>query len=250
MGMELDKFESLRVGPVLREMVGRVNSIIADVEARAGQPLLVIVDGMDKLPRILAENIFEYASALVDIRCRTMFALPYSVYTATGYIKRDYFDIYELPNVQLHLRGQRQERFEPGFDVMRQVVKARLDTLGLDTETVITSEALDKLIWGSGGVMREMIRLMREAGLEAQLEQERVINSAHADAALEKMQRVAAASLSPTDKAYLRDFETTGQWQDENRFLAQLERRAIVAYADRGSIWYGVHPHILPLLEA
>lgn len=241
------ELERLRVGPVLRETVGRINAIIADAEAKAGYNLLVMVDGLDKMPWIEAQSVFEYSSALAEVRCRTVYTLPYGLYKTRGFSRREYFDIYELPNVKLHAQGEREELHEPGFEVMRQVVRLRLETLGMEMENVITTNALDKLIWGSGGVMRALIKLMRSAAIEAETHGKTRIDTWVAERALQIDQRGRSAGLSDTTLDYLRSFEETGHLEEERLFL--LEDGNVVAYQDKGRIWYAVHPNVLPLLE-
>lgn len=247
--LELNQYEELRVGPVLREMVSRINHIIADVERKAGRPLLVIADGLDKMARIEAERIFDYSMALLEIKCRTVYTVSYGLYKTRGLARREQFDVRDFPNVKLHPRGQRDTHYQPGFDVMRKVIESRLDALGLSLEDVITQEALENLIWGSGGVMRSLIRLMRYASLEAELDGETRIERAYVDKALEEDRRARAAALREQDLDYLHHFEATGRRREEEIFITQLEDGNIVAYAERGYTWYDVHPNLMPLLE-
>ena len=248
--LDLGEVEEKRllVGVVLREMVERVNTIVADIEAKVGLALLVIVDGLDKVPRPLTQGVFEYGSALSEIRCRTVYTLPYDFYKASGFAARDYFDIHELPNVKLHLRGKREDHYEPGFETMRQVVWVRLETLDLKTDQVIDPEALDRLVWGSGGVMRVLIRLVRTAVLEAETRDQTRIDLPVAEHALQNDRNARSHLLSPNTERALRDFVHTGEL-DEEQWLVWLKDGNIVAYEDRGRIWYDIHPNLLPLLQ-
>jgi hypothetical protein len=238
---------ALRVGAVLREMVARVNAIVADVESRAGRSLLVVVDGLDKAPRVAAQSVFENSSALAEVRCRTVYTLPYGLYKTSGFPGREYFEIHELPNVKLHVRGDPEARYEPGFEVMRQVAQLRLAALGMKPEEAIAVEALDRLVWGSGGVMRPLIRLMRVATVEAELASKTCIDAAVAEQALQIDRRARSHLLSPSAVDYLRTFERTGRL--EEAWLSLLEDGNVVAYEDEGRVWYTVHPNVLPLLK-
>lgn len=247
--LELKKevVDTLRVGPVLRELVTRVNRIIADVTAQAGREVLVIADGMDKVNIAMAKDIFSYHAALAELTCRTVYTFPYALYkSAESGIQEYYFEPSDFPNIRLYSR--KGVLHEPGSSVLRRVIELRLEAIGLSLDDVLTAEALDALIAHSGGVMRVLIRLMRGACFRAEERDQRRITFEDVAFAIGREQRARDMALSDDAKAYLRRFK--GRWQDDEFFLTQIQEGNIVAYAEEGRFWYAVHPMVNSLLKS
>jgi hypothetical protein len=132
---------------------------------------------------------------------------------------------------------------------MRQVVQKRLEALGMETRQVITAQALDALVSRSGGIMRSLIRLMRAAVLRADEASKSRIDMDVAEHVLQADQRARSNALSPAAIRGLRTFEQTRCLPDDAREqISWLEEELVVAYIDKGLIWYDVHPGVLPLL--
>lgn len=244
-----EDLEPLRVSAVLLEMVARLNQIIADVEKASGRDLLVVVDGLDKMPLDLAESIFgaENSSVLPQIRCRTVYTFPYELYVTPGFPARRHFDqIHTMPNVTLYPRKDREARHEPGYQTMRRVAELRLASVGLDTGAVVSYQDLDRLIRGSGGNMRDFIQLFNGAVQFADLQGQMRIGPVHVKLALEQDQRGRIAGLGEDDLAYLRELSLRPHARPERPILLH---EYIVTYIEDGDVWYDVHPSLLSLLE-
>lgn len=151
----------LEVRPVLNRILDAVNACVAAAEKKAKRPLLVIVDGLDKLDLDLARQIFVDNPLPVRLNCHLVLTVPLPLYlTIYRQVAREQgFMPYYLPNVKLHERGQ-AEPHKVGFDFMRSVVARRLDELAPD---LIAPTLLDRFIEMSGGVVRELLWLMDRA---------------------------------------------------------------------------------------
>lgn len=244
LGLSQVRLEPLRVGTVLRELVGRVNTILVEVQARAGRPTLLIVDGMDKMDMPVVKEVFEYGTALADLRSRTLYTIPYAFYRTFTFAGQEQFDLRELPNIKLHSRGHSDQRHEPGYAFMRQVMAARLALLGLNVEDIIDDPALDALIQGSGGVLRGLMRLFKVAVDKTELAQLARITLRQAELALFEDQKSRSALLELGGRAeFLRAFDKSGEWEkDEGTFLNVLKEGHIIVYEDERRVWYAIHP--------
>ena len=82
---------------------------------------------------------------------------------------------------------------------MRRAVRLRLaaPTLSLDPNEVITPAALDVLVEGSAGILREMVCLMRRAVTEAELAKRSQIDQEVAWEAIYALHRDLSAGLNP-----------------------------------------------------
>jgi DNA polymerase III delta prime subunit len=246
--LTVDEFRQLQAGSVLREMVSRVNAIFADVEAKSERKILIIADGLDKIEPALAEDVFEYAAVLTELRGRAVYTVPYGFYKSTGQLRED-FEVEELPNVRLHPYGEPDSRYEPGFATLREVARQRIMFAGGDLADVIHQEALDLLIASSGGVLRGFIKLVKQAVLRAEWCDRKMVTLEDAEWSAQDDRKRRSAVLSPNEKKYLLHFQQTGAWEDTTRFLTQVHRGNILAYAEEGRVWHALHPNLLPLLD-
>lgn len=60
------------------KVVGALNTIIEDVQRRAQKPLLIITDGLDKVPPGRARLLFADSALLTEPACALVYAVPSS----------------------------------------------------------------------------------------------------------------------------------------------------------------------------
>jgi len=232
----------LEVQPSLKEMVERLNVLIDEVQAKAGRPLVLIVDGLDK-PRdedTVALN-FLHTPYLADIRCRVVYAAPMLVFYSPRFAQvRARFPILPFPNIKLHKRGAPEKRDQEGYRTMREVVQRRLHSLGLTPERVIAPEALDDLIRGSGGVMRDLIRLVQDAALNAESEGKDRIDRAASGRALADLRMLYEAQLTPPYRSVLERVRDTNQRTEDRECDELLQGNFVLSYLN-DDVWFDVH---------
>jgi|GEM_PF-3284953 len=243
-----EELKQLLAGLVLREMVGRVNAIFADVKIKGGRDTLVIADGLDKIEPALAEEVFDYISVLTGLEGRAIYTIPYGFYKSSGQLRED-FEVEELPNISLHPYREPERRHEPGFAILHEVARRRVQAVGHKLEDVIEPEALEALIAASGGVLRGFIKLMRQAMTQAEWRETHQISANDAQWAIGHERRRMQGALSPTDMEYLWNFLKTKTWGDEKKFMTEVHQGNILTYAGKGRIWYTVHPILVPILQ-
>ena len=131
---------------------------------------------------------------------------------------------------------------------MREVARRRLRTLGYEPDKVVSRNALSLMVKMSGGVMREMVSLMREAVVQAEISEERQITLRAARAAVYKLRRQYAAGLRQEHYETLENFLSTGLPAQSSVSDDMLRNLYILSYIN-DQLWYDVHPNVRPLLE-
>ncbi len=240
----------LEMSPRLSEVIVRVQAIVRDVEDKAGKPVFLIVDGLDKVDDLdHARSLFADSWVLQAPSCRAVYAAPIVLCYHPDYSQvRNRFPTKEFPNIKLHEPGQPNVRYEKGWQTMRQVVHRRLQSLGMATEDVIAPEALDLLVAMSGGVMRQLIVLMREAILEAETRSQRRIDLLSARKAVYSEQRKFSLPLGRTEfeelQGFLESLRRSGTEVGDNLILNLY----ILSYVN-DSVWYDLHPIVRMILQ-
>jgi len=263
-GTDKEVVRKLEVEPKIETLVEALNSIVADVQEKAGKPLVLIVDGLDKPydPDIIALNFAE-RNYLSKPACRVVYAAPMWVYYSSRFAAvRQRFPVLEFPNIKLYERRKRQrntragkrqsmsrrKRDEHGFQVMREIVNKRLGALGLMPDKVIETTALDRLIHASGGVVRDLIRLIRDVASDAEIAGASSITKKLAEKAVARLRRQYEAQLLPKDREILVKVHQTHQRTDDEICDLLLQGNFVLSYVN-DEVWFDTHSLLQPFAD-
>lgn len=240
----------LEVEPRIKEMVRCLNGVIDDVQAKASpRPLVLLVDGLDWQPTAMAALNFAETTFLAEPACRVVYTAPIIVRYGVRFagVAR-YFQIVEFPNVRLYERDRPDVIDRRGYRTLQEVVRRRLLSLGLKPAQVITASALDVLVKASGGLMRDLIRLVQDATVKAEVAGRARITRAIAQEAVDDLRRWYAGHLTSRYHQELgrvhRAHELSGSVEGEELLRVNM----ILSYLNR-DIWFDAHPILWPLLE-
>lgn len=251
-GVGRKDIEKLELEPVLREVIQRVNAIIEAVEQAASKPVLLVADGLDKIEdEGQAAFIFGRSWVLRAIHGQAIYTVPTVLYYSTAFRGvKDRFSCEELPNVRLHARGGREELNPVGISTMQELVERRLKAAGMDLEHVFTREGLRLLIRMSGGMMRDMVSLVRQAAIRAGQAKQALIDLQCAQYVVRKVRREWEAALYKEHYLSLERIERSGGLVEESDSVGMelLRDRYVVSY-ENGGFWRDIHPIALQILE-
>jgi hypothetical protein len=149
----------------LVDLLSRVNQLVDNITLRAKaaghKGLVVIADSMEKIPfKRLDEHgltnhallFVEHAEQLKALPCHTVYTVPVSLLNDRN-LGIAYSDVDLIPMVKIVT--PEREPWEPGRDLLYQVVARRLDVGRLFAEPQIVY----RLVEASGGVVRDLMRL-------------------------------------------------------------------------------------------
>lgn len=242
-GTDAAVVRKLEVEPQIERMVERLNALIADVQARSSRPLALVVDGLDKIrdPDLIELNFAE-KKFLADPACRVIYAGPIDLYYSPRFAGvRSRFPIRPFPNVKLRTAAVPPRRVEAGYAMLRQVVDRRLASLGLGRGEVIDTLALDALIAASGGVLRDLIALVREATTEAEITGKDIIDFEAAARTILARRRLYAVQLSPKYRAVMDRVKERHIRTDDPECDELLRAGLVLNYVNDFEEWFDVH---------
>ncbi len=240
----------LEVEPDVEAMIEGLNAIIDDVHMQAERPLVLLVDGLDKLrdPEVISLNFLE-KKFLNGPKCSVLYTGPLDLYYSPQFGEvRARFPIVPYPHVKLHDRHNPNALDDGAYDVMRQVVYRRLEAEQLEPEAIIAPDVLNLLIKGSGGVMRDLIRLIQSAALRAELAGKDSIEEPEAKRVLNELRRQLMAQLTPDYHEVLNRVRDTHQRAggDEGEKCDLMLRNDIVLGYINDDIWFDAHAALTP----
>ncbi|MEZ4408569.1 MAG: hypothetical protein R3A52_19150 [Polyangiales bacterium] len=229
--------------PQITEIVAAVGAIVRAVESAVGRRLLVIVDGLDRVDVEQGRQIFAESQVLDAPSCHLIYVIPAHLYYSPylNLTKQIFKSVYALPNVKL--RSRDGARHEAGYDFMREVVDKRVASVGLARGELFEPEALDQLAAHSGGMLREYIRLIQSAVLEATQKRSATVTAANAQAAVDALRRDYMAGITPPLLAELVEVQRKGMPSGVQMGDVALQNQYVLCQTNR-DVWYEVHPVI------
>ena len=222
--------------------------------------MLVITDGLDKVPASRAQLLFAESALLTEPACALVYAAPIEFYhrLTAGRVTNLFHEYKMLPNPPVHRCPPIGEHWQmvrdtdgDSIQVMRQMVAKRLEARGHRVDDLITPHALEVLARMSGGVMRELVRYFRDAATFAQLRDTRQIDDAIVQSVIQQQQQEMAPRLTVDHRDVLRSVlrhGVLGGGQHAAMEDEPLRSLYLLSYDDNHNFWFDAHPNVLSLL--
>lgn len=262
-GLQAGITKGLDIRPALAEIITKVNAVIKAAETGNQKKLLVIVDGLDRREQGTAQEMFSNP-LLTALDCHIIYSIPMSLrYSPAFKQSLESFDkCLDLANPPVF---ECDERSRPtvrpdkeGRDVLKHIIRRRLDKLGTVSESIFQPDALELLCEKSGGVIRDLIRLSRTTCEVALEKKTSTINLEIAQmAVLEERKNY---TIRDYHFPVLAKVHKTGQLTSDSYDSPKqgkivicdelLQYKFILGYEDhRHRVWFDANPILLEVLE-
>lgn len=223
-------------------LIAVINSIAAAIYLAEKRIPLILIDDMDKPDLDKAKAIFyDRREIMVQPNC----AIVYTVSSALFY-SQEFEAIRDqavfLPNINLHQINNSADHSQEGYETLQRFVHIRMDP------SLITSEALDGAITYSGGVFRELARIMRTAIGRARRRRVARIDIDDIEWAATEIRNEYRRILNKTDLQFLRKIREHNRLEYNERLRPLLQLLAVLEYRN-GENWCDVHPILRRLLD-
>jgi hypothetical protein len=225
-----------------RDVIGLVdviNKIAIAIQAQEKRLPLILIDDLDKPDLNTARDIFHgHREIMLQPNCAIVYTVSSPLfYSAEFEAIRDRAIF--LPNVKLHAQGQTRRQRE-GYKTMQEFVWRRLNP------DLISPRALNEAIRVSGGVFREMARVMRSSIRQAR--RDKKIELDHVRSAAAEIRGEYRRLLTAEQRTLLKKVYADNRLDDPDKIAPLLQILAILEYAN-GEPWCDVHPALVPLLD-
>lgn len=230
----------------LSDLLERLDALLLHLWEKTGRRTLVIVDGLDKIYdwAQLHALFCQGASALLAPRCRIVYTVPLALYYTNDFqqVRLSFSRNFCLPNVKT--QESDGSPCPEGRQALRQVLNCRL------RPGLLTDEAAERLVDLSGGLLKELIALARNAVLRARRRQD--------DNGAVQVQDVeyAARQVRNTFRALLTEAQYNELWAIyqgqpfvNSAVTRELMHNLSLLEYNGGDAWWGIHPIVRPLLD-
>lgn len=246
--------------PRTNSWIDAANDVISEAELNLSKKnyvgLAIIVDGLDKMtlrphPKVgcsTAEYLFaERHAQLTAFNCHLIYTMPIAL--AYSCRERDIANLYgcSAPPVvpMTMIFDDTGRKNKAGFVKFRDLIRRRLKKAGAkDNDVFENSSTRDKIIEYSGGQPRELITLIRDSIIEAELP----ITLSTIEKVARKARHAYARQLRQEHWAIIeqvrRDHALRRNEENDLLYMELLDNRAILQY-ENGGEWYGLNP-LLP----
>jgi energy-coupling factor transporter ATP-binding protein EcfA2 len=260
---ETRKQISIEFASKTSELVAKINQLQSYIETATNQQLLIIIDDIDKLDLGVAEVIFKKnIQTLLDPEARIIYTLPIATLREASitasintYIKK----IYMMPVTKFFSKA---DSHKPNripdpecMNVFAEILERRLPPNSIE------SEVEREIILLSGGVLRELVRILDRCYDRVKLELRGQIKRQQWDAPEVKIdRRILSGVVTELQIEYARplgqiDFEMLLAIYQEfkpkdaesQRFLDLLHHLHILEYTN-AKLWYDLNPIVRDLL--
>jgi len=219
-----------------------INHISATIYKQEKRIPLILIDDMDKPDLDKARAIFhDRREIMMQPNC----AIVYTVSSALFYSKE--FDAIRdqalfLPNIYLHPPLQPEQHHNEGYKTLEQSVNLRMQ------EDLIEASALEEAISYSGGVFRELARIIRTGIGRARRRTAKKVEKADIEWAATEIRNEYRRILDKEDIKLLKKVNKDNQLEYTDRLRSLLQILAVLEYRDKEK-WCDVHPVLRKLLN-
>jgi hypothetical protein len=223
-------------------LIAVINNIATAIYSKEHRIPLILIDDLDKPNLDEARAIFhDRREIMMQPNC----AIIYTVSSALFYSKE--FDAIRdqavfLPNIKLHPHLEPEVKDKEGYQTLRRFVHVRIDT------NLVDSLALEDAITLSGGVFREMARIMRTAIGRARRRKAAKVDIVDVEWATTEIRNEYRRILDKEDIEILKKVRGQNRLEYDGRLRPLLQLLAILEYRN-GENWCDVHPVLRRLLE-
>ena len=224
--------------------IARISDLITE-QLDGRQPIIMFED-LDKLDRVNQNIVWDMFSIHADNLCNFSFPVVYTFPISMSYSPRygtlsGYYIEKILPMIELkHSNGS---PCPEGFSVIKKIVEDRADL------SLIEEQTLELMIEKTGGSLRDLFSVIREAAIRAGRRKSGRIDLEDANAALNVLKASLARRIEVKDYDFLKNIINGNKRniEDREKLLEMLTGSIVLEY--NGNRWQDVHPLVVDFLN-
>lgn len=234
------------IDPKITELIDIINDIITDIEKfyKNKKHVLVIVDDLEKTDPEKAKKIFyEHSTQLTQPKCHIIYTIPIALHYSreSKPIDISFDGSYAHPNVGIFNKDG--SKSEQDWNNLKTIIEKRTS---LD---LFEPDALDHIIKESGGVIREMVRIIQDSATEGIIKGKNKIDLESVNAVIREMTNTYRKQLSEEDYDILKEIVNGKKdVRRDEKLVGLLHNLSVLEYRNE-EVWCDVNPIIKQFLE-
>ncbi len=230
----------------LSDLLERLNALLEALHRASGRRTMIIVDGLDKLYDLkqVSTLFCQGANALLEPQCRVVYTVPLAIYYTEDFqqVRMAFPRTFALPNIKTVERDGRV--CQEGREALRRVLDKRLEP------HLLTREAAERLVELSGGLLKELIGLARQAVLRARRLRgdQGPVQPEDVEYAARQVRNTYRGNLTMEQYRELLRIYWGEPFVNSPVSRSLMHNLSLLAY-NGGDAWWGIHPIVKPLVE-
>ena len=229
-----------------------VNELIDDYieKVSKGKSLLVIIDDLDKMKEVRQINsiFIENRHYVFSLKCKKIISIPTYLARAPEISNCSQYPIRQFilrltPNpFDEKMRPGEEDTLKKNRQLLRQVIENRI----ADGHMLIDKNALDKAVENSGGIIRQLIKIVYVAAVGVRTHEGKKISLHDVEEAIGLLRNEMAGTISDSDKIIFLNTVLTKNIpvsETAEQFVELLLSNNVLSYRN-GDPWYEVNPII------
>lgn len=212
-----------------------VNRLLVQINEKCRRPVLLILDGLDRGDRGLAQRLFEDSALIARLPCHQLVAAPASV-------SPHHVQVYKpspIANVPVILQYDPPHANDEATAFFVELWRSRAARAGVP-DTRVPEALVRELGWASGGEVRLFLQMMQELVKSSWIE-DREPDKPLLDEVIDVLRRRWESEIGSTKVARLAAIAQSRRHDDTKEFRDLLDARCVLAYPG-DSVWYYPHP--------
>lgn len=237
--------------PGTGDVIKLINETTEEIDLKTKKDVLVLVPDMDKISLQNAKDIFTKSlHNLTRIQCFMVYTFPLLLKYEPDFVDiyHNFNGVYFLPNFtvvdQIGIPDDNSQK------KLKEIITKRMPS------KLIYDEAIELIVRLSGGIVYELVRLVRECCIVALIEKIKFIDDEFVREAEERIRRVYQPVYSEKELKILleirhnKKFPKKDKDEDKNMAKKVFEQFGFTEYGTGDDVWYDVNPILFPILEA
>lgn len=230
--------------PGMGDLINLINETTEEIDLRTKKDVLVLIPDMDKISLTNAKELFtKLLHVLTRIQCFMVYTFPLLMKFEPEFVNiHNHFNgVYYLPNFTVFDPVGNPD--ENSQKKMKEIITKRMPS------KLIYDEAVDMIVDLSGGVVFDLIKLVRQCCIVSLMEKIKFIDDEIVNEAAERIRRVYKAVYSEKDLELLLKIRQSKKFNNTDQEKKLFNQFSLTEYGTGENIWYDANPLLFPLLE-
>lgn len=226
------------------KIIELINATVWDLEEKTKKDVLVIVSDMDKISLSYIAVIFtKLVLYLKKINCFAVYTFPseFKHYNVFLNVYRKFTGVYFLPNFAIYDRNGNPN--EKDREKLKEIISKRL------SPKLIYDEAVELIIQLSGGVVHELVNLVRQCCIVALMEKIPFIDDEIVRTAEQRIRKVYNSVYNNEARQVLFKVKQEKKFMEYDLFFQLMRQHSVIEYGLDDETWYDINPLLNPLVE-